>query len=119
MPRVLLVAKDWKFRTLLRAHLREEGLEVNALADAREALNGLTTLADLPKLLVADLTGSAHPSAEADLLARWTSILPIWLIVSRTLTLERVLEGLGFNRVIYRPVDVGRLAREIKEWAES
>jgi len=119
MPSVLLAGKDWKSRALLRAQLQEEGLEVIALEGAREALNSLTGLANLPKLLVADLTGSSHPTAEVDLLARWTSILPIWLILSRTVTLGRAIDELGFERVIYRPVDMARLVQEIKERAEE
>ncbi|MGH9375192.1 MAG: hypothetical protein ACRD1J_03395 [Terriglobia bacterium] len=115
MSRVLLAASDWKFRALLRAQLREEGLEVIARATARDALNGLTNLADLPKLLVVDATSSIHPGAEVDLLASWTSILPIWLILSRTVNLERDPVSLGFERVMYRPQDIASLVRQVKD----
>ncbi|HLI30360.1 MAG TPA: hypothetical protein VKV79_04575 [Terriglobia bacterium] len=119
MPRVLLAGKDWKLRALLRAQLKEEGVEVIALENAREALNSLTGLANLPKLLVADLTDSSHPAAEVDLLVRWTSILPIWLVLSRTVTLSHAIDELGFERAIYRPVDMARLVQEIKERAQK
>ena len=115
MPRIVLAGKDWQFRALLRAQLREEGLEVIAQETSRGALTGLTGLADLPELLVADLTGSAHPVAELDLLARWTSILPVWLILSRTVRMNLEIARLGFERVIYRPLDMGRLVQQIKE----
>lgn|SRR5487761_59923 len=119
MPRVLLAGTDWKSRALLRAQLQEEGLEVIAHEGARDALNGLTDIGDLPKLFVADLTASSHPTAEVELLARWTSILPIWLILSQTVPLNRVIEGLGFERILYRPQDMAHLVQEIKARVES
>ncbi|MGH9359320.1 MAG: hypothetical protein ACRD1O_09140 [Terriglobia bacterium] len=114
MPRVLLAAKDWKFRALLRAQLQEEGFEVTAQESTRDALNELTNLADLPKLLVADVTGSIHPVAEVDLLARWAPFLPVWLILSQTVALNLDIKGLGFEWVIYRPQDMACLVDQIK-----
>ncbi|MGH9356678.1 MAG: hypothetical protein ACRD10_11165 [Terriglobia bacterium] len=115
MPRVLLAGKDWQFRALLRAQLREEGLEVIAQETSRGALAALTDLGNLPALLVADLTGSADPAAELRLLARWTSILPVWLVLSRVLRVDRNVGRLGFDRVIYRPLDMDGLVEQIKE----
>ncbi len=114
MAQVLLLARDWKVRALLRAQLLEEGIDVEAHASARLALLGLERAPHLPDLVVADLTFSPAPDREADRLARWASRLPVWVIASHTLPLRRSLAERGFERVIYRPVDAGGLVEEIK-----
>ncbi len=115
MPHVLLASGDWHFRALVRAQLIEEGIEAEAHETAREALNGITGLRKLPALIVADLAGSPHPAAGIDLLARWTPILPVWIVLPHTMKVDRPIEHLGFDRVIYRPLDLATLVQEIKE----
>jgi CheY-like chemotaxis protein len=115
MPKVLLVGMDWSWRSLLRAQLVEEGIDVKAYETSRDALNTVTNLTDLPKLLVADLHDSRRPEAEVDLLSKWSSLIPVWLITSRASRVDRELGDAGIERVLARPVDVRRLLEEIKQ----
>lgn len=115
VPQVLLVGKDWSSRALLRAQLLEEGVNVEAYETSRDALNTMTNLTDLPKLLVADLHDSQRPEAEVDLLAKWGHLIPIWLITSHASRVDRQLDDTGIERILARPVDVKRLVDEIKQ----
>lgn len=118
MTQVLLAGKDWKARALLRAQLIEEGLEVEAHETVSAALESLAGSSLLPALLVADLFASDDPSAELDQLASWTNQIPIWIIASRSLVVEKGLQGHGFEVILYRPVDVGELVEQIKRRLE-
>jgi CheY-like chemotaxis protein len=114
MPLVFLSGKDWSSRALLRAQLLEEGIQVQAHETSRDALNTVTGLTDLPQLMVVDLQGSPNPEGEIDLLSKWGSLIPIWLITSRALRIDRKLEEAAYERVIPRPVDIKQLVEEIK-----
>lgn len=118
MTRVLLVAKDWHTRALLRAQLLEEGVDVEAFETVADALASLDSSDVLPGLLVADLSASENPSAEIDALTQWADQIPIWIIASRSLITEKSLKGRGFEMTLFRPVDVGELVGQIKRRAE-
>ena len=115
MPRIFLIGKDWSSRALLRAQLLEEGIEVEAHETSQDALNTVTALTDLPKLMVADLQGSANPEGEVDLLSKWGPLIPIWLIISRAIRVDRKLDVAGIERVIPRPLDIKQFVEEIKQ----
>jgi CheY-like chemotaxis protein len=112
---MFLIGKDWSSRALLRAQLLEEGIDVEAHETSREALNTVTTLTDLPKLLVADLQGSPNPESEVDLLSKWSSLIPVWLVTPRALRIDRKLKDAGAERIISRPVDIHQFVEEIKQ----
>lgn len=114
---MFLAGKDWSWRALLRAQLLEDGIQAEAFETSRQALNTVEDLADLPKLLVADLCQSPRPEEEVDLLSKWRNLnlIPVWLIVSHSLRLDRNLEQAGVERVLYRPVEMNRLVEEIKQ----
>jgi CheY-like chemotaxis protein len=116
---MFLIGKDWSSRALLRAQLLEEGIDVEAYETSRDALNTVTSLTDLPKLLVADLQGSQNPESEIDLLSKWSALMPIWLITSRALKIDRKLENAGVERIIPRPVDVKQFVEEVKQRVRS
>lgn len=109
------MGKDWKARALLRAQLLEEGFEVEAHETAGAALEGLERQPYLPALLIADLSASDNPDAEVNQLASRAGRIPIWIIASRTLDVEGGLEGRGFERIFFRPVDAGELVKQIKQ----
>jgi CheY-like chemotaxis protein len=115
MPRIFLIGKDWSSRALLRAQLLEEGIGVEAHETSRDALNTVTALTDLPKLIVADLQGSSNPECEIDLLSKWRPLIPIWLITSRAIRVDRNLDAAGLERVIPRPVDIKQFVEEIRQ----
>ena len=118
MSKVLIAGKDWQARALLRAQLLEEGFEVEAHETAPEALSTLSSAADLPDLLLADISASDDPSADVEALAAWSRRVPIWVIASRSYIIEKGLRGHGFEMTLLRPVDVGELVEQIKQRLE-
>ncbi len=119
MARVLVAGTDWRFRALVRAQLLEEGVEAEAYETAREALSGVRNLNALPALLVVDLFDRRDPHAELQLLAKWASLVPAWIIARPSLAAEIEAGEIRAERVIYRPVDVGELIKEIKQRISS
>jgi DNA-binding NtrC family response regulator len=113
MARLVLVGRDWTTRTLLRAQLLEEGVEVEAYESLEDALPALVP--PLPVLLVADVTASNDPGADIHHLASWVKRVPTWVIASRSSGVAADVEGHGFERIFFRPVDVGELVILIKQ----
>ncbi len=115
MAEVVLAGKEWKARALLRAQLIEEGLDVEAHESVGAALESLEPSPILPGLLIADLASSDDPSADVDQLASWTGQIPIWIIASRAMIVEKSLKGRGFEMVLFRPLDLHELVDQIKQ----
>jgi DNA-binding NtrC family response regulator len=115
MAKVLLVGKDWQARALLRAQLMEEGVRVEAYETVNEALAQLEWCFPLPALLIADISASDSPRADVERLTTWAKRLPIWIIASHTLSVEGGLEGHGFETLLFRPVDMGKLVQQIQQ----
>ena len=115
MAQILLVGEDWKTRALLRAQLIEEGLDVEAHESVGAALSDSEDPALLPLLLVADVSASGDAARELDQLARWSNRIPVWVIASRSAIDEKDLQGRGFEAVLFRPVDLGKLVEQIKQ----
>jgi CheY-like chemotaxis protein len=115
MPQVLLVGKQWKARALIRAQLIEEGLDVEAYQTVRDALERLKTSTQRPPLLIADLSESDDPSADLDQLAKWAKRVPLWILASPSTIVSQGLQGRGFEAILFRPLDVGKLVDQIKQ----
>ncbi|PYV31098.1 MAG: hypothetical protein DMG22_18120, partial [Acidobacteria bacterium] len=67
-----------------------------------------------PALLIADLSVSDDPEADADSLALFARQAPIWVIAARTMTLPKALKDRGFEMILLKPLDVGELVEQIK-----
>jgi len=115
VAQVILASEDWQARALLRAQLIEEGVAVEAYETVQEALAQAESSSVLPALLIADISANDHPSADVESLASWAKRIPIWIIASHTSSVRGGLEGRGFERVLFRPVDTGKLLQEIKQ----
>jgi len=115
VAQVLLAGKDWQARALVRAQLLEDGVGVEAFETVREALAQLEFFPVRPALLIADIAASDHPSADVDSLANWARRLPIWIIASHTSRVPGGLDGRGFEKLLFRPVDMGKLIEQIRE----
>jgi len=111
---VFLAGKEWQARALLRAQLLEEGVSVEAFQTVREALAQLEFYPVRPALLVADIAASDHPSEDVDALASWADRIPIWIMASHTSSVTGGLDGRGFERLLFRPVDLGKLVDQIR-----
>jgi CheY-like chemotaxis protein len=112
---VFLAGKDWQARALLRAQLLEEGVGVEAFETVREALAQLEFYAVRPALLLADISASDHPSADGESLANWAKRIPIWIIASHTSSVPGGLDGRGFERLLFRPIDLGELVEQVRQ----
>jgi len=115
VAQLFLASKDWQTRALLRAQLLEEGLSVEAFESVRDALAQLEFFPLRPALLVADIIASDQPSADVESLANWARRIPIWVIASLTFDVEGGIEGRGFERVLFRPLDLGKLVVQIRQ----
>ena len=118
MAQIFLAGKDWQARALLRAQLLEEGLEVEAYETVPEAVASLESRERLPDLFLADLSRSDDPGSDAELLAAWGKQVPVWVIAGRNLIAQKTLKGLGFEVILFRPVDVGELTEQLKRRVE-
>jgi CheY-like chemotaxis protein len=118
MAHITLIVNDWKTRTLLRAQLLEEGIDVAAYESAGEAIEGFGQGATLPALLIADLASSDDPTGEAELLTAWARQIPIWIIASHNLIVDKKLKGRGFEVILFRPIDVGETVEQVKRRLE-
>lgn len=112
MAQLVLVGKDWKTRALLRAQLLEEGVEVEAYESLQDALQAVVT--SLPALVVADLTASDDIRADIHSLSGWVARVPTWVLASHSPQVADQLEGHNFERVFFRPLDVGQLVSLIR-----
>jgi CheY-like chemotaxis protein len=115
VAQVFLAGKDWQARALLRAQLLEEGVSVEAYETVEEALAQLKLHPVLPALLIADIAASDHPSADVESLTSWAEYIPIWVIASHSLSVKGGLEGRGFEKTLFRPVDMGKLLQQIQQ----
>ena|SRR5579872_4115365 len=114
MSQILLVAADWQARALLRAQLIEDGLDVEAHDTVAAAIKSLWASRSLPSLLIADLSQSENPAEDIAQISQWSKLLPVWILAAQSVTAPEELAHRGFEKVLFRPVDVGQLVRQIK-----
>ena len=93
----------------------EEGISVEAYETVPEALARLEFYPARPALLIADISASDHPSVDVERLTNWASRLPIWVIASHTSSVKGGLEGRGFEALLFRPLDMGKLVGQIQQ----
>jgi len=109
---VVLLAADWKTRAPLRAQLIEEGFEVVANDDWKDARR-YVRLGTKPSLVVVDLQGLS----EADTVLRDLKELmkPDRVLVITAIGTESIesVQGLGFS-VAARPVSIGDLVASVR-----
>jgi len=110
---ILLVGSDWAARALLRAQLIEEGFDVEALGNVHDALARLNSTQQMPALLLADLSASDDPAADIAQLSTWSGRVSTWILASRSFSPAPAAEQ--FERIIFRPVDLGKLVEQIKQ----
>lgn len=115
MAQIFLASRDWQARALLRAQLLEEGIDVQAHETVVETVASLASRDRLPGLVLADLSFSDDPASDAARLAEWAKQVPIWIIASRNVIAQKTLKGLGFEVILFRPVDLEELIEQIKQ----
>lgn len=115
MAQILIAGKDWSARALLRAQLIEEGFEVEAFEGVQEVVCRLWGSREMPSLLIVDLFESRKPVEDIATLSHWAKLLPVWILAGHSTAGAGRLAGQGFERVLFRPLDVGKLVLEVKE----
>lgn len=125
---VVIVSADWQSRALLRAQLLEEGCEVRAFESAADAERVLRRNASVMKgrgsarlvegdfklrLIVADLSAGGSAS-EIERLAQLAQCRAVWVLASRSSAAETEWNTCGFERVLFRPIDMRDLVEAIK-----
>ncbi len=103
MPTVFVISPDWKLRALVRAELRESGVEALGMESAEDAARELAA-GRQPSAVVAD--GEA---ATAGLRSLARSV-PIIMVASR---LEPSSPLPGAVAVLYRPVSVQEVVAQV------
>ncbi len=114
MAQILIAGRDWTARALLRAQLIEEGFDAEAYDSVGDAVQRLWASRMMPSLLIADLFESESPAEDVATLSEWAKLLPIWILAGHGATGSEAIEGRGFERVLFRPLDLGKLVQEIK-----
>ena len=115
MAHILISGREWNARALLRAQLIEEGFDVEAYEDVQEVVDRLWSSRGPPSLLIVDLFESEKPVGDIATLSHWSKVLPIWILAGYDTAGAGTLEGQGFERVLFRPVDIGNVVQEVKE----
>ena len=117
MPRILIAGKHWTSRALLRAQLIEEGFDVEAYEDFQSLDDRLQTIIDLPQLLIADLFESENLEEDMAAISQWAKLAPIWIMAGHGAadSIAEAMKKMGVERVLFRPIDMGKLVQEIKE----
>jgi len=107
MKTVLVVGRDWKFRALLRAQLREEGYEALGFETLAEAAEEIGRSAPPPAALVFDT--AAAPSAELERLAALAAPVPLLVVAAaqENVTAPRA-------RVLHRPLPLGQVVAAVR-----
>jgi DNA-binding response OmpR family regulator len=115
MNGIILVAKEWKARTLLRVQLLEEGYEVVALRTIEEAMMLLGRGMVRPCLIILDTMGqSLKEPVLADLRAL-AGDAPI-LVCTGPFDLAQFDFGeAGFTDLLVRPFAVGDVVNAMRE----
>jgi DNA-binding response OmpR family regulator len=102
---VLVVGRDWKFRALLRAQLREEGYDALGF----EALQDAESEAAVAAALLFDTT-DARPDEWHPVLQRLSGQLPVVVVANATEAAE--IPG---ARVLRRPLSVADVVQAVHE----
>jgi len=105
MKTILVVGRDWKFRALLRAQLREEGYNALGFETLQHAESEITDAA----ALLFDTT-DAPPTDWQPALERLAAALPIIVVAG---TSEEVT--VPSARILRRPISLGDIIAEAKE----
>jgi len=105
MKTVFVVGRDWKFRALLRAELREEGYDARGFETLEEAA---TQLDARPAALVFDTAESA--AADAKELAQLATRLRVLVIAAADEPLPATEA-----RVLRRPVPLAAIVAVVRE----
>lgn len=100
MPFVFILARDWPLRVLLRAELRERGIQALGMQTAAEAGTRIAS-GDIPSVVVLEAAESIEPGLES--LARR---VPFVIVASGA---DEDVWPAAAARVLHRPVRIAEV----------
>jgi len=107
MNTILVVGRDWKFRALLRAQLREEGFEARGFESLTDVFPESSGPGPAPAALIFDTVEA--PQAELDLLASLKAGCPVVVVAAVD---ESVAAPQA--RILRRPIAIAALVGELR-----
>lgn len=107
MPTVFVISQDWNLRALVRAELREKGVEALGMESVSVAAAAVAD-GTLPDLVVVD---GFTPEADSAALAEWGRHRPLLFIGSAT----EAIPGMYASAVLLRPIQVGEIVEKVRE----
>ncbi len=115
MDQIVLVAREWKARALLRAQLSEEGYKVMALRTIEEAMMLLGRGMVRPGLIILDTMGQGLNESVLTDLQALADDAPI-LVCTGPFDLARFdFEEAGLTNLLVRPFAVGDVVSAVRE----
>jgi DNA-binding response OmpR family regulator len=105
MPTVLIIGEDWTLRSLVRAELREHGVEALGLATPVDAARILASGVQ-PSAVVFDATSASDPPAALEFVAR---SVPILVVASPGTPVPAWAAA-----VLAKPVQVGEIVARVE-----
>jgi len=106
MPTVFVIGKDWTLRSLVRAELRERGVEALGMESVDDAAQMLAQ-GTMPSAVVLDVTAGDPVAALGPLAGR----VPVVIVASRAEALPALAKTAA---VLYKPVSVGEIVARVE-----
>ncbi len=107
MAAVFIIARDWRLRALVRAELRERGIEALAF-DSLEDAGAAIARGIVPRVIVLETPEPAQAAAVSALAGR----VPVIVVASRT---EAAPIPAGVARLLHRPVRVADVVSAVED----
>ncbi len=105
MPTVFVIGEDWTLRSLVRAELREHGIEALGMASPAEAAQAIAT-GTIPSAVVLDATPLGSAAAALEFLPR---SVPVLLVTSPGAPAPEWAAA-----VLSKPVRVGEIVASVE-----
>jgi hypothetical protein len=109
MPVVFVIARDWRLRAMVRAELRENGIEAIGMESGTEA-GARVASGTLPSVVVLEAGESVEPGLES--LARRVPFVVVASVVESAVWPRAA-------RLLRRPVSVGEIVAAVREVLDS
>jgi DNA-binding response OmpR family regulator len=110
----IVIIKDWRERTFLRAQLIEEGIRTLAVETMDDAKEWLGDPQISPLIIVYDTQSQDNISRDIEYLREY-SHAPVLILTGSSEKKTHEIENLGFKNIIPRPATIGYISDKIKE----
>jgi DNA-binding NtrC family response regulator len=112
MQTILVISKDWKFRTLVAAQLREEGYRTFLVKDVPDAFQTLKTHQAHPNMIILDTLPIDLDPATLDGLHLQGGDIPLLICAGGADSVDR---SKPFCYFLQRPVSIAEIVEQVKK----